>query len=91
MCGETARTGLWGSRWETAGSTRIWSQADYPIEDMGTDTVLGPTRCRWADQAGWIMGPGQAFIWEIEQILKLRMYPGKRLGNEFTAFWIPDC
>ena len=23
MCGKTARTGLWGSRWETAGSTRI--------------------------------------------------------------------
>jgi len=23
VCGKTARTGLWGSRWETAGSTRI--------------------------------------------------------------------
>ena len=37
MCGKTARTGLWGSRWETTGSTRIrvgrGSAQAYPAAD----------------------------------------------------------
>jgi len=35
VCGKTARTGLWGSRWETAGSTRIPSTMRHfgnPVE-----------------------------------------------------------
>jgi len=29
VCGKTARTGLWGSRWETAGSTRIPATVEW--------------------------------------------------------------
>ena len=43
VCGKTARTGLWGSRWETAGSTRICTACSVYLSRTRS-VLLSPNR-----------------------------------------------
>jgi len=71
VCGKTARTGLWGSRWEAAGSTRIlapqaaWTarpalaqvhRAKSPITEIACLSPYLGDRARWDRPASALVG-----------------------------------